>query len=167
MNSRTKKITLSAMMAAMVFVATFFLKVPLPQGYAHIGNCFVLLSGWILGPVYGALAAGIGSVLADVCGGFAVYIIPTFIIKALSAALAYFGIHLAGNIVKSKLPKRILGGIFGGWICPIGYFVFEIFIYGYAAALLDIWGLIAEECIGIACAVLLASAIDKTPVKIK
>lgn len=165
--NKTKTITLSAMLAALVFIATFFLKIPLPQGYAHLGNCFVLISGWVLGPVYGALAAGIGSVMADVCGGFAIYIIPTFIIKALSAIFAYLSMKFLSDKINNKYVRRTLSAVAGGWICPAGYFIFEIFVYSFPNALLDVWALIAEECVGIVCALLLAAALDKTSMAIK
>lgn len=84
----TKKITYTGIMIALVFLATYVIKIPTPftNGYIHLGDAFVFLSGLILGPVYGALAAGIGSALSDLFGGYTQWVLPTFIIKALMAA---------------------------------------------------------------------------------
>ncbi len=41
-----------------MFLATFIIKIPVFQGYIHLGDAFTLLSGIILGPLYGALPAG-------------------------------------------------------------------------------------------------------------
>ena len=58
---KVKKLVFSALMAALVYAATMMIQIPSPMnGYVNLGDCFVLLSGWLLGPWYGAAAAGIG-----------------------------------------------------------------------------------------------------------
>ena len=51
------------------------------QGYVNLGDCAVPLSAWILGPVYGGVAAGVGSMLADLLSGYAHYAPGTFLIS--------------------------------------------------------------------------------------
>ncbi len=83
----TKKIVHAALFAALSFVLTYFIKIPLPTGgYIHPGDGMVLLSGLFLGPVYGSIAAGIGSALADLLGGYVIYAPATFLAKAAAAA---------------------------------------------------------------------------------
>ena len=53
-------ITFIAMMAAMIYVVTLF-RFPLLGSKVHFANAFCLLSGILLGPLQGGLAAGIGS----------------------------------------------------------------------------------------------------------
>ncbi|MBQ3258353.1 MAG: ECF transporter S component, partial [Oscillospiraceae bacterium] len=66
MKSNTKKIVMAALMAALACVATMIIKVPSPlKGYLNLGDCVVLTAGWMLSPIYGFLAAGLGSALAD------------------------------------------------------------------------------------------------------
>ena len=66
MNTRTKKIVMAAMLAALACVATMIIKIPSPlKGYLNLGDCIVLVAGWMLSPTYGFLAAGLGSALAD------------------------------------------------------------------------------------------------------
>ena len=62
------------MLAALICVATMVIKIPSPlNGYINLGDCIVLLSGWLLSPVYGFMAAGLGSALADLFAGYVTY----------------------------------------------------------------------------------------------
>ena len=106
--NRVKKLVLSAMLSALVFTATYVVKIPSPtNGYVNLGDCFVLLSGWLLGPLYGAAAAGIGSALTDLLGGYAHYVPGTLVIKALDAFVAA-GIYRA---MKKSFQGMLISGI--------------------------------------------------------
>ena len=86
MKSTTKKIAITALMAALTCIATIIIKIPSPlKGYLNLGDCMVLISGWILSPVYGFIAAGLGSALADIFSGYVIYAPATFVIKGLMA----------------------------------------------------------------------------------
>ena len=89
-SERTRTLITAALFAALTCVGTMIIKIPTPtMGYIHPGDGFVLLSGLLLGPIWGTLAAGIGSALSDLIGGYFVYVPATFIIKALTALTAY------------------------------------------------------------------------------
>ena len=67
----TKKMVTAALLAAFTCIATMIIKIPTPTfGYIHLGDGLVLLCGIILGPGIGALAAGIGSMFADIFSGY-------------------------------------------------------------------------------------------------
>ena len=78
-----KRLCFSALLAAMVCIATLFFKVPIPLGYAHLGNGFILLGCSMMGGYYGIFIGGFGSALADLLGGFGQWILPTLVIKGL------------------------------------------------------------------------------------
>ena len=84
-----KQLTLCGVLAALVFVLTYFPKVPVPVtgGYVHLGDGAIFLAALLLGPL-GIPAAAIGSGLADLIGGYMLYVIPTVIIKGLVALVA-------------------------------------------------------------------------------
>ena len=86
MKTRTQKIVMSSLLAALACVATMIIKIPSPlNGYINLGDCVVLLSGWLLPPVYGFVAAGLGSALADIFSGYIIYAPATFVsLKALT-----------------------------------------------------------------------------------
>ena len=88
-DANIKKLVLAALMAALTYVATSIVQIPSPmQGYVNLGDCIVLLSGWILGPWWGAAAGGIGSMLVDLLGGYGHYAPGTLIIKGCMALVA-------------------------------------------------------------------------------
>ena len=85
-DKKIRKLVLAALLAALVCVATMVVQIPSPmQGYVNLGDCFVLLSGWLLGPWWGGAAGGIGSMLADLVLGYGHYAPGTLIIKGLMA----------------------------------------------------------------------------------
>jgi uncharacterized membrane protein len=126
MNDKTKKLVIGALLAAFTTVATMVIKFPTPTfGYIHLGDGLVLLCGIILGPIGGALSAGIGSMFADIFTGYISFAPATLIIKALTAMLAGFLFHKS----KSKLTiKTIFSGIPSELVMVFGYFIYEIFL---------------------------------------
>jgi uncharacterized membrane protein len=97
---QTKKLTYTGIMTALVFIATFAIRIPIPftDGYVHLGDCMIFLAALLLGWKYGAFAAGVGSMLADLLGGYPHWALPTLVIKALMALL----VALAINLVKTR-----------------------------------------------------------------
>ena len=67
-------LALTGLMGALVIVGTF-ISIPIPvlgdRTMIGLGNVFCILSGLLLGPVYGGLAAGVGSGVFDLVGGWA------------------------------------------------------------------------------------------------
>lgn len=134
--NKIRNLVTAALFSAIICVATFVVKIPSPatNGYFNLGDCFVILSGLLLSPVYGALAAGIGSALADVLSGYAQYAPATFVIKALMALSVYMIMKV---IPKSKKTLAVIcSGIAAEAIMVLGYFAYEAVIlkYGLAAA---------------------------------
>ena len=136
MNSNLKKIVITALFAALACVATMSVRIPTPgtNGYIHPGDAIVILSGVILGPVYGLVAGGIGSAMADLLGGYFVYVPITFAIKGLIAVLAGLIYKKLGKSSKSRYAAVVLGGITDIVLVAGGYFVCEYFLYGASAA---------------------------------
>ena len=73
-DKKIRTMVTAAVLAALSCVATMVVQIPSPMnGYVNLGDCFVLLSGWLLGPWWGAAAGGIGSMLADLLLGYGPY----------------------------------------------------------------------------------------------
>lgn len=162
MKTNTQKIVMAAMLAALCCVATMIIKVPSPlKGYINLGDCVVLLSGWLLPPVYGFAAAGIGSALADVFSGYVIYAPATFIIKGIMATIAY----LCFKSMHKKLgntPSRIIGGILAELAMILGYFVFEGFMYGFMASAVNIPANGVQGIAGIVVGIILIKIFEKS-----
>ena len=135
-NTNLKQIVMTALFAALACVATMSIRIPTPGtgGYIHPGDAIVILSGVILGPVWGLLAAGIGSALADLLGGYFIYVPITFAVKGLIAFIAGMIYHKLGKTSKTQYTAVILGGITDIILVAGGYFLCEIPLYGASAA---------------------------------
>ena len=130
----TKKLVLSSLMAALICVATALIKVPLPVvGYIHLGDAPVILAAFLLSPAHGFLAAAIGSCLADVFSGYAVYAPVTFLIKGCMVLIVYGVVRLLGKRLK-PLVAQIVAGALAELLMILGYWLFEGILYGFGAA---------------------------------
>lgn len=156
----------AALMAALTCVATVVVAVPSPiGGYIHPGDGFVILSGIILGPFFGGLAAGIGSMLADLILGFSAYAAATFVIKCLAAILAATIIKLLRKKNSRKIFPLCIAAIAGGVIVTGGYFLFEggLLGLGFQAAFMNVPFNLVQNIFGIVVSVLLYPLLLRVP----
>ena len=167
MNTRTKKIVMAAMLAALACVATMIIKIPSPlKGYLNLGDCIVLVAGWMLSPTYGFLAAGLGSALADLFSGYVTYAPATFVIKGLMALIAFYGFKLLHNKI-GNLPSRIITGILAEIMMILGYFAFEGFLYGFVPSLVNIPANGVQGIAGLIIGVILIKNFEKTKITLE
>lgn len=126
-NHKTKTIIIAALLAALTTVATMIIKIPTPtQGYIHLGDGMVLICGILLGPGIGAVAAGIGSMMADLFGGYMAWVSGTFAIKALTALVGGWLYHHMMKREHMSTPVRVaLCGIPAEFVMVAGYYVYE------------------------------------------
>ena len=127
------RLALSGVLAAVVVILTVVTYFPIPGvagAYINLGDVGVYLCAFLLGSPWGVLAAAIGSGLADLILGSALYAGPTFLIKGAMALIAALLIARW----KKPLPAVILAGL----LMPAGYFIFEAFLYGAATAALSL-----------------------------
>lgn len=168
METKTKKLVTAALFAALACVATMIIKFPSPlKGYLNIGDCIVLLCGWMLSPVYGFVAAGLGSGLADLLSGYLVYAPATFIIKGLMALIACYTFKLIRTSLGHNLPARIVSGILAEIIMVLGYYVFEGFMYGFIASAVNIPANAIQGIVGLILGTILIKAFEKSKITIE
>ena len=164
MKSNTKKIVMAALMAALACVATMIIKVPSPlKGYLNLGDCVVLTAGWMLSPIYGFLAAGLGSALADLFSGYVVYAPATFLIKGCMALITYFGFRLLHKRI-SDLPSRIISGTAAEMLMILGYFVFEGCMYGFGPSVVNIPANAVQGIAGLIIGIILTKVFVKSKI---
>ncbi|OUN85791.1 riboflavin transporter [Flavonifractor sp. An52] len=127
-NQKTRRMVMAALLAALTTAATMVIRIPTPTlGYIHLGDSMVLLCGILLGPGLGAAAAGIGSMLADLFGGFTAWAPGTFAIKALTALVGGSLYRLCLSREHIAPPLRvILCGIPAEAVMVAGYFLYEV-----------------------------------------
>lgn len=151
----TKKLVITALFTALIAVATVSVQIPLPFGYANLGDAFVLLSALILGGLWGATASGLGSALADIILGFAIYAPATFIIKGLVALVASLLLRILGKHIRYDIIYQIIACIVAEFIMIAGYFFYEAVVLGYSwGATASIVGNVMQAAVGIVIALL-------------
>lgn len=165
MNTNLKKLILAALFAALACVATMSIRIPTPGtgGYIHPGDAIVILSGVILGPVWGLLAAGIGSALADLLGGYFIYVPITFAVKGLIALIAGIIFQKVGKTKNSRYTAVLLGGVADIILVAGGYFLCEIPMYGVAAAAASVPANIIQGVGGLVISIVLYRALVAVP----
>lgn len=114
--------------AAAIAVATIFFKVPIIVGYVHLGDGLIFLAAAVLGP-FAALAAGVGSAIADLMSGYLIYIPVTFCIKGVMAFIASWGWRHRLGFWQTACLYTLCEAFMVG-----GYFLFEWAIYGIETA---------------------------------
>ena len=146
-DAKIRKLVLSALLAALVCVSTMILPIPSPTGgYVNPGDAFVLLGGWLLGPWYGAAAAGIGSALTDLFMGYTFYAPGSLVIKGVTALLASV-LHSVFGRRAWSLP--LSAAIAELWM-TLGYFLFTSLLLGKGwAALLSVPGNLVQGAVGL------------------
>lgn len=131
-----KEIARCGIMAAAVYVASVFLQVPIPTAIdntrLHMGNVMCLLSGMLLGPLQGGLAAGIGSMFFDLTNPAYIASAPfTFLFKFIMAWIC--GKTVSGGPAHLR-QRYILGGMAGAFSYVILYlaksFIGQRFVLG-------------------------------------
>ena len=157
---KLKMMVMTALFIALGYVATSLLVIPMPGGgYLNLGDTIVLLGACLLGPVYGAVAGGLGPALADFLMGYGIYVPATLVIKALmgvTAALLY-------RALRKKIWAVVLCGVAAEAIMVVGYYLFESFLAGsLAAGLVGLPGNLLQAAFGVAASALLVGALKKS-----
>ena len=147
---KTRQLTLTAMMTAIVFIATFVPKIPIPLGYVHLGNAAIFLAVMFCGRRVGILSGVIGSALADLLSGFPIWIVPTIFIKAAEAEIFW----------RLREKNFLLGLIAAGLVMAAGYTLAGAVLYdSLNAGLASTPGLLMEAAVNALAAVVVGAAI--------
>lgn len=164
MKSNSKKVAYTGVFAALIFAATFFIKVPVASGYVHFGDALIYVGAGIIGGPWALLAGAIGAGLADIIGGYAIYAPATVIVKAAIAAVFVLGYK--NNNTKMLSLKTGLMTIPAGLITVGGYFVADMII-DKTYAFVDIPGNVIQAVGSAAIYIIFSFALDKAKIKDK
>ena len=132
----TRELATSAVMGALVCVTTLLIQIPIPatKGFFNVGDALVMISALTFGPIVGFFAGGFGSSLADLIGGWYVWVPFTLVIKGIEGFLTG-----AVTVLDEEQGKRklILAWFIGGLEMVAGYFIVQYYLYGFSAALVE------------------------------
>ena len=94
-----------------------------------------MVAALTFGPIVGFFAGGVGSSLADIIGGWYVWVPFTLVIKGLEGFLA--GSIMVLDEEDKGVKKKIVAWIVAGSEMVIGYFLVQYYMYGLGAALTE------------------------------
>ena len=133
-------IVITALFAALCYVATSLLHVDIPtpvgKTMMHAGNIFCLLSALLLGPLRGASADAIGMGLYDLLGGWASSA-PSTIIMRFCMGLVGGAVPKLGGKEKHSFAWTVAGaaaGMVTYYILYLGYSFVKDLVLGNAVA---------------------------------
>ena len=124
-----RQVAFVGIMAALVYVTSAYLQINIPTAIGstrlHMGNVMCLLSGLLLGPFQGGLAAGFGSMLFDLTNPLYIASAPfTFAFKFFMAWVCGMIAHKCG---KEAVWQAVLGAAIGA-ICYVILYLGKTFI---------------------------------------
>ena len=130
---KTKDMVETALLTALVFVATSFINIKLPiaasGGLVHLGTAMLVIASVVFGKEKGAIAGAVGMAIFDLSSGWALWAPFTFVIRGvmgyLLGAIAYSN-NKNGNNNIINIFAVIISGI---WMIG-GYYLTEVILYG-------------------------------------
>ncbi|MCX7747594.1 MAG: ECF transporter S component [Clostridia bacterium] len=140
----TRKVVLTGLMIALVFITTKFTSIPIGIGYFNIGDSVIIITAVLFGSKSGFLAGALGSTLADLSSGYAYYAPITFIVKGIEGFLIGAIASRADETKKGEII-RVLSVVSGIIVMIVGYYLGDLFglkfvgqNYGLAVANLNV-----------------------------
>jgi len=116
------KIIATGIFSALIFVLTFFIKIPygsIFSGYFNLSDSLILFATSIFGPFVGAISGIIGCCLADLASGYSIFIPFTFIAKGLESILCF----LLFKIFNKRKYIKFISYFISPFIMVIVYFI--------------------------------------------
>ena len=145
---------LAAVMTTLVFLATFIPKIPIPLGYAHLGDAAIFLMVYFLPRRIALFSACVGSAFSDLLGGFLLWVLPTLVIKFIMAEILRHFIH--GKWISAAKLRLIIGMLLASLWMAAAYTFFGAVLYdSMAAGLASAPGLLLEGAVNTVVALVL------------
>ncbi|MGE7953188.1 ECF transporter S component [Lysinibacillus xylanilyticus] len=164
--TKTFDLVITAILAALVFVATAFINLKLPFGQGgliHLGTSMLFISAILFGPKKGALAGAIGMGLFDITGGWLIWAPTTIISRALQGAIV-------GKIAWSKGHKgdnvglNILAAVVSMPVMIAVYYIGQAIMFkSWIAPMASIPGDVIQNVVGLLIAIPVCIVLKKTP----
>jgi uncharacterized membrane protein len=167
-NVKIKDMVISALLIALVFVATRFINFRLPTsvngGLVHLGNTMLFIAAIVFGKKKGAVAGAFGMALFDLLSEWAYWAPFTFVIRGVMGYLIGLIAYSKGRNGNDVMWNGIAIVISGVWMIA-GYYVSEIILYhNVLVPLTSIPGDITQIALGAIIGLPAAHAIKKTKV---
>lgn len=130
---KTKDMVETALLTALIFVATSFINIKLPiaanGGLVHLGTAMLVIACVVFGKEKGAIAAAVGMAIFDLSSGWALWAPFTFVIRGVMGYI--LGVIAYSNNKKGEsiIFNTIAVILSGAWMI-VGYYLTEVILYG-------------------------------------
>jgi len=161
----TFQIVITALFSALICVTTMLVRIPIPAtgGYANLGDGVILICAFLMNPLNAVIAAGLGSMLADVLAGYMSFAPGTLIIKAGVALIALLVYNWLSKRVKQPILAMAIAGVLAEAFMVLGYFAYEgIFLGMGMGAAGAIIGNIGQGVVGVLVGCLVAPVLNRS-----
>ena len=165
-------LTATAMMTAIILLATLFLKIPIAVGYIHLGDAMIFLAAMMLPRKHACFAGAVGASLADIMGGFVAWAPWTAAIKLVMVLIMHSALKASYEterrvIRPAGLPLPELAGFVLAAAVDIGgYYIAEGFLYGnWTAPMIGVPFNLLQASIGAILAVIISTMLCRTPLR--
>lgn len=150
-------------MAAFICIMTMVPRIPIPLGYAHLGDAVIFLLALYGNHKECGLAASMGSALADLIGGFPIWIIPTLIIKYIMVVIVWEAVKSLTGRPRILSWPVLLGFCLSALWMVLGYTLGGALLYGgIAVGLTATPGLIFEGIVNVVAAIAVGILLERT-----
>lgn len=155
---KTKRLVTYAVLMALTTILTMVIQIPTPTayGYLNLGDMVVFMAALMYGKKAGFIIGGIGSALADILLGWAVYAPITLVVKGMEGFVTGLLLETAWGKKKNYIPLFI-----GAAVMATGYCLAEVFLYGHSVALVNLPGNAMQSGFGAISAIILWKVIRK------
>ena len=157
------KISLTAIMTALIFVVTLFIQIPYPgNGYFNFSDALILFTTIFIGPLEGFISGVISCCLVDFKSGYAMFVPFTFFAKGLESIVCFIIYFI---LRKTRFVKYISFYV-GGIVMFITYFIAYIILNDLNTALSLLPFDIVQGLVGASVGLILYLSLIKTNLKL-
>lgn len=159
--NRTLKLCVISMLCALTAVVTWVLPIPMPatEGYVNFGDTIIFIGAAFMGGIPAMAVGGIGSMLADLFGGYMHWAGFTLVIKGIEGLLCGVIFRGLSKKVNAKISLFIAMFIAAVWMV-IGYYFAGALMYGWAGSLASVPGNLMQGGVSIGIAYALSLIFD-------
>ena len=133
------RISLTGLLMGLIYLTTQFLAIPYPNGgYFNLSDALIIFTAIYVGPLEALIAGTIACALADLIGGYGVFVGFTIAAKGLEALLSFFIYHLLRKRKHLKYFSLFIGAtaMIGTYFAS--YCILFSINYAYTSTLFDL-----------------------------
>lgn len=140
-----------------VFGRIFIIPIPWTHGNVNLCDTGIFVAAMLMGPAYGGLVGGFGSLILDLISGYTQYAPFSFIAHGLEGLITGWLYRKTNN----KKIAQIAALVAGILVMVLGYFIADSIMYKLAAGVLGIGTNLLQGIVGAIVAVLVVPSVKK------